>query len=174
VCKFLEKATWNIISTTCFRGVNGLYIMIDSVSFVVQELVSVVITRPSESSGRDLIFSKEKRGWCIWNHGQKFGTVWLLTMRTTDQFCEFKMAEMLRINTIIIQMRLRMLKQNIIFKVFTSRNVQNTSMSIPRNSWRVTICRYSARVTQFYSIISQSKLLLSTVKSPLFTKLRPV
>jgi hypothetical protein len=38
-------------------------------------------------------------------HGQKFGTVWLLTMRTTDQFCEFKMAEMLRINTIIIQMR---------------------------------------------------------------------
>ena len=38
-------------------------------------------------------------------HGQKFGTVWLLTMRTTDQFCEFKMAEMLRMNTIIIQMR---------------------------------------------------------------------
>ena len=36
-------------------------------------------------------------------HGQKFETVWPLAMRTTNQIREFKMAEMLRINTIIIQ-----------------------------------------------------------------------
>ena len=38
------------------------YFMIESLSFVIQDLVSSVITRPSESPGRELIFSREERG----------------------------------------------------------------------------------------------------------------
>ena len=41
---------------------NCLYFMIELLSFVIQDLVSSVITRPSESPERDLIFSKEERG----------------------------------------------------------------------------------------------------------------
>ena len=36
-------------------------------------------------------------------------------------------------------------------------------MSVPRISRCVTICQYSARVTPFYSIIAQCKLLLNVV-----------
>ena len=76
---------------------------------VANEADDVQVTQGSSSANKEQWNTKlgSTLAYILGNtddvHGQKCGTVWLLTMRTIVQFREFKMAAMLRVNTIIIQ-----------------------------------------------------------------------